>query len=192
MKNICDFNFQPQFLLYEKCLHLFLCRSGTPTYTEILFNVFSISLFCFRMYPIKEVPMEAEALTDWLYQRFVEKEELLAHFYNTGKFVQLKFIIIQMQSQLTGHCWSSFTKNYTAKTQNLLYFWSDFQCKYLSNLQVKILLKKLKVRTNIKNNCTSIRGIQMWNNCCEELKTVFSLFKLKKYQNHLLIKCYKV
>lgn len=28
--------------------------------------------------------MEAEALSDWLYQRFVEKEELLAHFYDTG------------------------------------------------------------------------------------------------------------
>lgn len=37
-----------------------------------------------RMYPIKEVPVEAEALTDWLYQRFVEKEDLLAHFYDTG------------------------------------------------------------------------------------------------------------
>lgn len=37
-----------------------------------------------RVYPIKEVPVEAEALTDWLYQRFVEKEELLAHFYETG------------------------------------------------------------------------------------------------------------
>lgn len=37
-----------------------------------------------RVYPIKEVPVEAEALTDWLYQRFVEKEELLAHFYDTG------------------------------------------------------------------------------------------------------------
>lgn len=36
------------------------------------------------MYPIKEVPVEAEALTDWLYQRFVEKEELLTHFYDTG------------------------------------------------------------------------------------------------------------
>lgn len=28
--------------------------------------------------------MEAEALSDWLYQRFVEKEELLARFYDTG------------------------------------------------------------------------------------------------------------
>ncbi|KAF1376748.1 hypothetical protein PFLUV_G00214680 [Perca fluviatilis] len=40
----------------------------------------------YRMYPIKEVPVEAEALTDWLYQRFVEKEELLTHFYSTGSF----------------------------------------------------------------------------------------------------------
>ncbi|XP_048106636.1 acyl-CoA:lysophosphatidylglycerol acyltransferase 1 isoform X2 [Alosa alosa] len=40
----------------------------------------------YRIYPIKDVPMETEALTDWLYQRFVEKEELLAHFYKTGAF----------------------------------------------------------------------------------------------------------
>uniref|UniRef100_A0A8D3CVL9 Lysophosphatidylglycerol acyltransferase 1 n=1 Tax=Scophthalmus maximus TaxID=52904 RepID=A0A8D3CVL9_SCOMX len=40
----------------------------------------------YRMYPIKEVPVEEQALTDWLYQRFVEKEELLTHFYDTGSF----------------------------------------------------------------------------------------------------------
>lgn len=28
--------------------------------------------------------METKPLTDWLYQRFVEKEDLLAHFYQTG------------------------------------------------------------------------------------------------------------
>lgn len=44
------------------------------------------------MYPIKEVPMEAEALTDWLYQRFVEKEELLAHFYDTGLSLHADFL----------------------------------------------------------------------------------------------------
>ncbi|XP_053560842.1 acyl-CoA:lysophosphatidylglycerol acyltransferase 1-like [Bombina bombina] len=38
----------------------------------------------YRIYPIKDIPMETEALTDWLYQRFVEKEELLSHFYETG------------------------------------------------------------------------------------------------------------
>lgn len=53
------------------------------------------SVFLCRMYPIKEVPLEAEALTNWLYQRFVEKEQLLAHFYDTGEsrhviFVQLE------------------------------------------------------------------------------------------------------
>lgn len=40
----------------------------------------------YRIYAIKDVPVETEALTDWLYQRFVEKEELLAHFYQTGAF----------------------------------------------------------------------------------------------------------
>ncbi|XP_042633409.1 acyl-CoA:lysophosphatidylglycerol acyltransferase 1-like isoform X1 [Cyprinus carpio] len=40
----------------------------------------------YRTYPIKDVPVESEALTDWLYQRFVEKEKLLAHFYKTGAF----------------------------------------------------------------------------------------------------------
>ncbi|XP_056118653.1 acyl-CoA:lysophosphatidylglycerol acyltransferase 1 [Rhinichthys klamathensis goyatoka] len=40
----------------------------------------------YRTYPIKDVPLESEALADWLYQRFVEKEELLAHFYKTGAF----------------------------------------------------------------------------------------------------------
>ncbi|XP_063774322.1 acyl-CoA:lysophosphatidylglycerol acyltransferase 1 isoform X2 [Pseudophryne corroboree] len=40
----------------------------------------------YRIYSIKDVPMETEALTDWLYQRFVEKEELLSHFYETGAF----------------------------------------------------------------------------------------------------------
>ncbi|XP_061100031.1 acyl-CoA:lysophosphatidylglycerol acyltransferase 1 [Conger conger] len=40
----------------------------------------------YRVYPIKDVPMETELLTDWLYQRFVEKEDLLAHFYQTGAF----------------------------------------------------------------------------------------------------------
>ncbi|XP_028858156.1 acyl-CoA:lysophosphatidylglycerol acyltransferase 1 [Denticeps clupeoides] len=40
----------------------------------------------YRIYPIKDVPVESEALTDWLYKRFVEKEELLNHFYETGSF----------------------------------------------------------------------------------------------------------
>lgn len=39
----------------------------------------------YRIFPIKDVPVEPEALTVWLYQRFIEKEDLLSHFYKTGK-----------------------------------------------------------------------------------------------------------
>lgn len=30
------------------------------------------------------MPLETDGLSDWLYQRFIEKEELLSHFYETG------------------------------------------------------------------------------------------------------------
>ncbi|XP_042326964.1 acyl-CoA:lysophosphatidylglycerol acyltransferase 1 [Sceloporus undulatus] len=40
----------------------------------------------YRIFPIKDVPVEPEALTVWLYQRFIEKEDLLSHFYRTGAF----------------------------------------------------------------------------------------------------------
>nr|XP_006116453.1 acyl-CoA:lysophosphatidylglycerol acyltransferase 1 isoform X3 [Pelodiscus sinensis] len=43
----------------------------------------------YRIFPIKDVPAEPEALTDWLYQRFIEKEDLLSHFYKTGAFPPL-------------------------------------------------------------------------------------------------------
>ena len=37
-----------------------------------------------RIFPIGDVPLETEDLTSWLYQRFIEKEDLLSHFYKTG------------------------------------------------------------------------------------------------------------
>lgn len=40
----------------------------------------------YRVFPIKDVPLETDGLSAWLYQRFVEKEHLLAHFYRTGAF----------------------------------------------------------------------------------------------------------
>ncbi|KAG7508348.1 integrator complex subunit 7 [Solea senegalensis] len=55
----------------------------------------------YRMYPIKEVPVEAEALTDWLYQRFVEKEKLLTHFYDTGSFPPLEGHKVAVSRQMT-------------------------------------------------------------------------------------------
>ncbi|NXU01110.1 LGAT1 acyltransferase, partial [Buphagus erythrorhynchus] len=41
----------------------------------------------YRIFPVKDVPAEPEALTNWLYQRFVEKEDLLTHFYETGRMI---------------------------------------------------------------------------------------------------------
>ncbi|XP_072503995.1 acyl-CoA:lysophosphatidylglycerol acyltransferase 1 isoform X2 [Notamacropus eugenii] len=38
----------------------------------------------YRIFPIKDVPMESDALVNWLYQRFIEKEDLLSHFYETA------------------------------------------------------------------------------------------------------------
>jgi lysophosphatidylglycerol acyltransferase 1 len=40
----------------------------------------------YRVYRCSEVPRDDESLTKWLYDRFVEKEELLENFYNTGSF----------------------------------------------------------------------------------------------------------
>ncbi|KAL2770847.1 acyl-CoA:lysophosphatidylglycerol acyltransferase 1 isoform 2 [Daubentonia madagascariensis] len=40
----------------------------------------------YRIFPIKDVPLETDDLTNWLYQRFIEKEDLLSHFYETGAF----------------------------------------------------------------------------------------------------------
>jgi len=40
----------------------------------------------YRRFPIRDVPTESEALTHWLYDRFVEKEKLLDEFYQTGSF----------------------------------------------------------------------------------------------------------
>uniref|UniRef100_A0A3Q2I720 Lysophosphatidylglycerol acyltransferase 1 n=1 Tax=Equus caballus TaxID=9796 RepID=A0A3Q2I720_HORSE len=44
----------------------------------------------YRVFPVKDVPLETDDLTDWLYQRFTEKEDLLSHFYETGAFPPLK------------------------------------------------------------------------------------------------------
>ncbi|KFO56617.1 Acyl-CoA:lysophosphatidylglycerol acyltransferase 1, partial [Corvus brachyrhynchos] len=44
----------------------------------------------YRIFPVKDVPAEPEALTNWLYQRFIEKEDLLTHFYETGRMIPSK------------------------------------------------------------------------------------------------------
>lgn len=40
----------------------------------------------YRLYPSSEVPSDTEGMTQWLYDRFIEKDKLLEEFYRTGKF----------------------------------------------------------------------------------------------------------
>ncbi|XP_055376139.1 acyl-CoA:lysophosphatidylglycerol acyltransferase 1-like isoform X2 [Condylostylus longicornis] len=40
----------------------------------------------YRLYKVSNIPKDGEALTKWLYDRFVEKEQLLERFYQTGQF----------------------------------------------------------------------------------------------------------
>ncbi|XP_059062816.1 acyl-CoA:lysophosphatidylglycerol acyltransferase 1-like [Achroia grisella] len=40
----------------------------------------------YRLYPSTEIPADTEGMTQWLYDRFIEKEKMLEEFYRTGKF----------------------------------------------------------------------------------------------------------
>ncbi|CAK1543262.1 unnamed protein product [Leptosia nina] len=40
----------------------------------------------YRLYPSAEVPSDPEAMTTWLYDRFIEKDKMLEEFYRTGQF----------------------------------------------------------------------------------------------------------
>ncbi|XP_058446807.1 acyl-CoA:lysophosphatidylglycerol acyltransferase 1-like [Malaya genurostris] len=40
----------------------------------------------YRLYHNSQVPRDTESLTQWLYDRFIEKEKLLEEFYRTGMF----------------------------------------------------------------------------------------------------------
>ncbi|XP_053608331.1 acyl-CoA:lysophosphatidylglycerol acyltransferase 1-like [Plodia interpunctella] len=40
----------------------------------------------YRLYPCTDVPADSEGMTNWLYDRFVEKDKMLEEFYRTGKF----------------------------------------------------------------------------------------------------------
>ncbi len=40
----------------------------------------------YRKFPITDLPRETDALTKWMNDRFVEKEQMLEIFYKTGQF----------------------------------------------------------------------------------------------------------
>ncbi|XP_044749544.1 acyl-CoA:lysophosphatidylglycerol acyltransferase 1-like isoform X2 [Coccinella septempunctata] len=40
----------------------------------------------YRLFPIDEIPLDDEVMKEWLLSKWVEKEKLLAEFYDTGEF----------------------------------------------------------------------------------------------------------
>lgn len=54
-----------------------ICSSYRPPCT---------TYFHYRCYPIDDVPEDMESMKEWLYDRWVEKENLLDEYYKTGKF----------------------------------------------------------------------------------------------------------
>lgn len=64
-----------------------LGQNGSVLFFTHRTHLQSVIYLCFfgRVFPVKDVPTEPEALTHWLYQRFIEKEDLLTHFYETGR-----------------------------------------------------------------------------------------------------------
>lgn len=54
------------------------------------------SLF-YRLYRSSELPRDPDALTDWLYKRWEEKDKILEVFYKTGKFPVEQYSVNPMQ-----------------------------------------------------------------------------------------------
>ena len=44
------------------------------------------TLVIYKKYSISEVPLGEEALLNWMYQRYEEKDRILDEFYKTGQF----------------------------------------------------------------------------------------------------------
>ncbi|XP_026276936.1 acyl-CoA:lysophosphatidylglycerol acyltransferase 1 isoform X1 [Frankliniella occidentalis] len=54
----------------------------------------------YRVFNMADIPREQEGLTKWLFDRWVEKEEMLKHYYETGKFPVEKFSSHPMPTQV--------------------------------------------------------------------------------------------
>ena len=55
------------------------------------------------------------------------------------------------------------------------------------NLRRPLLFEKPKTRTTVKNHCLSVRGVNIWNNCPENIKLCCTLVSFKKlYKNNII------
>lgn len=54
------------------------------------------------------------------------------------------------------------------------------------------MFKKIRVRTNTKNRCISVKGVNLWNNLHTELKLCNSLCKFKKMFKNKVVNDYLI
>ena len=60
------------------------------------------------------------------------------------------------------------------------------------NLRGICMFKKQHVRTNTKTHCISVKGVNLWNSCGEDLKTCKTLSKLKQIFTNNIRNGYKM
>lgn len=63
------------------------------------------------------------------------------------------------------------------------------ECQH--DLRGYCVFKKKQVRTNAKYHCLSVKGVNLWNNCDDELKKCGTLSKLKKLFKNNALKLYE-
>lgn len=61
-------------------------QEGVPTLWQYIRGFATCAHFHVRRFPIDELPGSDEELTDWLHHCFEHKDQLLDHFYRTGRF----------------------------------------------------------------------------------------------------------
>ena len=61
-------------------------EDGVPTLSQYTRGLVDRVHMHVRRFPIEDLPETDEGLRQWLLERFVEKDQLLEHYYQTGKF----------------------------------------------------------------------------------------------------------
>lgn len=61
------------------------------------------TILFYRLYRCGDLPQDTEALTQWLYKRFEEKEEILDSFYKNGSIPSDKYSSNPIPPQIVAH-----------------------------------------------------------------------------------------
>lgn len=73
---------------------------------------------------------------------------------------------------------------------NILCLFEIKEGKY--DLRGKDMFKKPVVRTNVKKNCISVQGVNLWNGLNDELKRSNTIFQFKKMFKSKIYMNYKM